>query len=87
MLIENSIMAGQILSLLEKLNRAVTLEEIQFHLEKPFHFIQLGVERLVREGLAVLDVDRSLVRVQTMPNLSKEIEVKKEEYLYETVSC
>ncbi len=67
MLIKNSIIAGEILILLEKARRAVSLEELQYHLEEPYHHIQAGVERLIHEGLAVLDIDSGMVKVERFP--------------------
>lgn len=72
MLINNSIIAGEILTLLEKEKRAVSLEELTYHLEEPFHNIQVGVERLVREGLVVLDVENEIVIVERMPNFEEQ---------------
>lgn len=62
MLIKNSIVAGKILTFLEASGRAIFLEELAYYIKEPVHIIQLGVERLVREGLAILDIENSTIR-------------------------
>lgn len=79
MLIYNSILAGEILFLLET-SRSLSLEQLVIKLGKPFHDIQLAIERLVEEGLAVIDVDRNIVKLEKVPEYIHEQKFQQRAY-------
>lgn len=62
MLTLNSILAGEILTLLECARRSLSIAELRYLLQEPTHRIRAAIERLTREGLAVADVDSTLVK-------------------------
>lgn len=62
MMIQNSILAGDILSILETARRSVSMQELKYLLREPLHRIQAAVERLQREGLAVVDASAARVK-------------------------
>ena len=71
MLIHNSIIAGEILNVLDNAKRAVSFDELKYYVEQPMPHIQAGVERLIREGYAVLEVHDDGMRVKAVPDLNQ----------------
>lgn len=76
MLIKNSILAGEILNILDNAKRAVSYEELEYYIEQPLHHIQVGVERLIREGLAFFEIEDNAIKVRSIPNLNEPLLVK-----------
>jgi len=64
---ENTI-AQEILAFLKKSKNSASLVEITYFLEHPLHDIELGVKKLVSDGLAVLDVEDETVKLVMMPD-------------------
>lgn len=62
MLTLNSILAGEILTLLESARRSLSIAELRYLLNQPAYRIRAAVERLTRDGLAVTDTDATLVK-------------------------
>ncbi len=62
MLTLNNILAGEILMLLESARRSLSIAELRYLLNEPAHRIRAAVERLARDGLAVVDNDGALVK-------------------------
>lgn len=69
---ENKI-AQEILEFLKNSKDSASLVEITYFLEHPLHDIELGVKKLVSDGLAVLDVEDETVKLVMMPNFDNNI--------------
>ncbi len=69
MLIQHSIIAGRILTLLDKVNSPISIEKLQDDLNESMISIRGGIERLVKERLAVIDMKDSPVKIVPMSSV------------------
>lgn len=76
MLVQNSLIAGEILNILDNAKRAVSYSELAYYTGEPLHHIQVGVERLIRDGLAFFEVEDDVLKVKSIPDLSEPIPKK-----------